>query len=94
MIGGNHPEKPFFDDIVELSRQIEAAKEDIKQLYADAKEADVDVKVLRAAVKEHMLSEEKRKARQALEDARDNLLHRLGHLANSPLGEAAIRAAS
>lgn len=93
----NHPEKPFFDEIVALLRQREQIDEDVAQLYADAKEADgvgtKGVKVLRAAVKEHMLTDEKRAKRLALEDARDALLHRLGHLRGSPLGEAAMRAA-
>lgn len=88
----NQPEAQFFKDIVEREVAKADCIIDIKQLYGDAKEADVDVKVLRKAVKLHLEDAKKRKARTSLESAAEDLLHRLGHLGGTPLGEAAVRA--
>jgi len=90
----NQPEKPFFDDIVAALTEIAEKRDDVKQLYADAKESPEigkeGVKVLRAAVRRHMMDAKKRK----LEDQADDLLHRLGHLRDTPLGEAAMARAA
>ncbi len=90
----NHPEKPFFDDIVALLTEIAEKREEVSQLYKDAGTAEgvgkAGVKVLRKAVARHMMTAEKR----ALEDTADDLLHRLGHLGGTPLGEAAMQRAA
>src|SRR6266550_5728076 len=84
------PERPFFDRLVELEREKERVTEDIKQVCIDAKEADVRVMPLKKAVKRHLETEEKRLARENLEEEVERLLRALGALADSPLGEAAI----
>ncbi len=93
MAATNQPEKPFFDDIVELLTDIAGKREEVAQLFKDAKEVESigkgGVKVLRAAVRRHMMDAKKRK----LESEADDLLHRLGHLRDTPLGEAALKAA-
>src|SRR5215469_2910541 len=90
MANTHHPEKAFFDDIVALLTEIKEGQDQVSQLYKDAAEAEGigkdGVKVLRAAVRRHMMTTEKRE----LEDKADELLHRLGHLAGTPLGDAAM----
>ena len=94
MTASNHPEKPFFDKIVKIEEDIAALRDDRTAIYESAKENEaIDVKVLRKAVRRHMEDPKKRAGREAAERAADNLLHRLGHLASTPLGEAARRAA-
>ncbi len=98
MAASNHPEKPHFDRIVALETEIAERRIDIKALYDAAKDDEAigkdGVKTLRKAVKRHMEDADKRAAREALESAADDLLHRLGHLATTPLGEAATRRAA
>ena len=95
MLANRPPENPFFMDIIALEEEIAERKLDIKHLYKDAKEAEgVDVKLLRRAVKLHMEGDERRRARKRLEETAEDLLGRLGALASTPLGEAALRDAA
>ena len=95
MLANRPPENPFFMDIIALEDEIAKRKTDIKQLYADAKETEgVDIKLLRRAVKLHMEGDEKRRKRKCFEETAEDLLGRLGALASTPLGEAAIRDAA
>jgi len=93
----NHPEKPFFDQIVALETEIAERRVDLKAVYASAKENDAigkdGVKTLRKAVKRHMEDPDKRADREALEQDADILRHRLGVLVDLPLGAAAVMAA-
>ncbi len=95
MIANRPPENPFFMDIIALEDEIAERRADIKQLYKDAKGTKgVDVKLLRRAVKLHMEGDEKRRKRKRFEETAEDLLDRLGSLASTPLGEAAIRDAA
>ena len=96
MPASNQPEKPIFDRIVALETEIAERKTDIKALYDSAKENEEigkdGVKTLRKAVRRHMEDLDKRAARLALEREADALLVRLGMLADTPLGRAAVAA--
>ncbi len=94
MLANQPPENPFFMDIISLEVEIDEHKADIKQLYADAKTEGIDVKLLRRTVKLHMEGDEKRRKRKKLEETAEDLLGRLGALASTPLGEAAMRDAA
>ena len=86
----NQPEKPHFDRIYRLSLEIEERQIDIKELYKAAKEAEIDVKLLRRSVRLAMEDEDKKAERRELEHQAQLLIDTLG-----PLGEAAAnRAAS
>ena len=90
MAASNHPEKSYFDRVVALEGEIAERQMDRKAVYEEAQSLGKEgVKVLRAAVRRHLMDEKKRK----LESDADDLLHRLGHLAGSPLGNAALKAA-
>jgi len=86
------PELPFFDRIVNLEKEKQALADDIKEVYAEAKQEDIDVKALRLAVKRHLESDEKRMLREAAEEEADRILSALGEFVNTPLGEAAVKA--
>lgn len=87
MIANAPAEKPHFDRIYRLSREIEERQIDIKELYKAAKEAGVDVKLLRRSVRLAMEDEDKTNERRELERQAQALIDQLG-----PLGEAAARA--
>ena len=88
MIGNAPPEKVHFDRIYRLMLEIEERQIDIKELFTAAKDADVDVKLLRRSLKLAMEDEEKKAERRELEKRAQELIDQLG-----PLGEAAARAA-
>lgn len=79
--------------IVRLSEEKAALGEDIKDIYTEAKSAGHDVKAVRIAVKRQMETEEKRKAREAVETEAELIIAALGAFADSPLGAAAVAAA-
>lgn len=93
-MNSNHPEKPHFDRIFALEREIVERRGDIKELYSAAKQSDIDVKLLRRSVKLALEDEDKKKERRALEDTAEQLLVRIGQLAGSPLGDAAMNRAA
>lgn len=89
-MNGHNQEKPFFDRLVALGRDMESLKADIAEVYAGAKEAEVDRKVLRHAVKLALETDAKREERERVADAAETLLHSLGQLRDTPLGDAAV----
>lgn len=93
-MNGHNQEKPFFDRLVALGRDMESLKADIAEVYAEAKEAEIDRKVLRQAVKMALETDAKRKERERVADAAETLLHSLGQLRDTPLGDAAVLAQS
>lgn len=93
-MNGHNQEKPFFDRLVALGRDMESLKADIAEVYAEAKEAEVDRKVLRLAVKMALETDAKREERERVADAAETLLHSLGQLRDTPLGDAAVLAQS
>lgn len=93
----NHPEKPFFEDALDLTQQIAKLKDDLKATYASAKEHEsigaAGVKRLRASVKRALMDAEDRKAADDFAAEVDDLCIRLGAYADTELGAAAVRAA-
>lgn len=83
----NTPEKPHFDRIYRLLIEIDERKEDIKALYQSAKEADIDMKLLKRSLRLAMEDDDKKAERHELERRAQELIEQLG-----PLGEAAARA--
>jgi hypothetical protein len=81
-------EKPFFDRLVALRKTMEACREDIKVVKAEARESDIKVTHLDYAVKLYLETEEKRNARLEKEAEADRILRAIG-----PLGEAAVDSA-
>lgn len=84
------PERSYFDRAVALEREKQGLAEDIAEVYSEAKEAEVNIKALRLAVKRHLENNKKRKERERTEEEAVDLLIRLGHLAGTPLGDAAV----
>jgi sugar phosphate isomerase/epimerase len=87
-------EKPFFDRIVALKRTMEACREDIKVVKAEARDADVKVTHLEHAIKLYLEPEERRNARLEKEAEAERILRALGEFVNTPLGEAAMESAT
>lgn len=67
--------KNFVDRIEKLEEEKRNTAEDIRSVYTEAKEKEVDVKALRAVIKWRREDAEKRAEREAAIDA---MLHTLG----------------
>ena len=67
--------KSFVDRIETLEVEKKNTAEDIRSVYAEAKDKDIDVRALRAVIK---LRREDAAARAAREAAIDELMHKLG----------------
>lgn len=89
----NSPEKVHYDRIYELEFEIGERREDLKVVRQAAKEAGCDVKKINMAVKRALADQDKLKERRDLEDDADALRKALGDFHDSPLGDAAVRAA-
>lgn len=90
----NVPEdKIHFDRIYALARQNAENAEDMKELYRAAKDAGIDVKRLREAIKRALMADDKKTAKRQLEDEADDLLKALGPFADTDLGRSAVEAA-
>jgi len=87
----NQPEKPHYDRIFTLEFEIGERREDLKAVCQAAKEAGIDVKKLRLAVKRALADQDKLQERRDLEDGADALRKALGDFHDAPLGEAAMR---
>jgi hypothetical protein len=90
---GGTPEKPFFDRLVALNKNMEALREDIKEVCIEAKESDVLVQPLKLAVRRYLETERERIARLSKEEECERILRALGEFVNTPLGGAAVEAA-
>ncbi len=84
----NQPEKPHFDRILRVELEIAERREDLKALWQSAKNAELDVRLMKRAVKLALEDEDKRDERRELERKAQEMIEQLG-----PLGEAAVRAA-
>lgn len=74
-------------------------REDIKTIYDEGKESGIPKKALKAVITARQLERKARAARDDLadldlQDKFDLIRHRLGDLADTPLGEAATTAAT
>lgn len=84
--------RSIVERIERLEEERKALGSDIKDIYTEAKSAGHDVKAVRIAVKRQMETEEKRKAREAVETEAELIIAALGAFADSPLGAAAVAA--
>jgi uncharacterized protein (UPF0335 family) len=79
--------KSLIDRIEAVEAEKQAAADDIKEIYAEAKSTGFDTAAMRAVIKFRKQDKAKRDERQSIIDA---YLHALGELADTPLGRAAI----
>lgn len=78
MIGHNSVDpalKSFVERIEKLEEEKRQTAEDVRSVYGEAKDKDIDVRALRAVIRMRREDAEKRAAREA---AIDDILHRLG----------------
>jgi hypothetical protein len=88
------PEKPYFHRLVNLYKEMEALREDIKVVCTEAREADIRIMPLKLAVKRHLETEKERNARLEKEEEAERILRALGAFVNTPLGQAAVEEAA
>lgn len=84
----------YVDRLVALSNEKAEVQDAIKVVFAQAKDAGYDVAALRIVLKRALEDEPTKVARQSAEDIADAMMAALGMLFDTPLGEAAIRAAA
>jgi uncharacterized protein (UPF0335 family) len=84
----NNQLQSIVERIENLEREKAAAAEAITEVYQEAKSSGFDVKILRKVVAARKKSETERQTEKAI---METYLHALGMLADTPLGEYAIR---
>jgi len=77
----------FVERIENLEQSKRDLTADIKDIYAEAKGKDIDVKALRRVI---ALRRQDRNEREALQETVEQYMHALGDLAGTPLGTAAV----
>lgn len=82
--------RQFIERIERLSEEQKALAADVKDIYAEAKSVGFDVKAMRKIIAMRKKSAAEREEEQAIIDV---YAAALGLLADTPLGEAAIRTA-
>jgi uncharacterized protein (UPF0335 family) len=80
----------YVSRIENLHNDRKSLNEDIKEVYGEAKDAGFDTTILREIVRERQMEEPARHSRYAL---LDSYRRALGMLADTPLGQAAMRQA-
>lgn len=83
--------RQFIEQIERLEDEKKGLAEDIRDKFAEAKAIGFDVKAMREVLKLRRQPKTDRDEHQAIVDT---YLHALGMLADTPLGEAAIKAAT
>ena len=78
----------FIERIERLEEEKKSLAEDLKEVYAEAKAQGYDVKTMRQIVRLRKMDESDRAEAEALLETYKNAL---GMLADTPLGEAAMR---
>lgn len=79
--------KEYVDRIENLEDEKKALADDIKEVYAEAKGKDIDVKALKRVI---ALRKQDRNEREALQETVEQYMDALGMLADTPLGKAAV----
>lgn len=92
-IGGNSSAqlKSIIERVENVAAEIQAKREDIKQIYAEAEGNGLDKKALKAIVAQRKQDAAKR---EELQQVIDTYLNALGELADTPLGRSAIERVS
>jgi uncharacterized protein (UPF0335 family) len=80
--------KGYVAEIERIGAQLDELKAEQKLIFDSAKDSNFDVKAIRAIVKERRVDKAKRRAFESVMDA---YRHALGMLADTPLGEAAMK---
>lgn len=83
--------RQFIEQIERLEEEKRGLGEDIRDKFAEAKAIGFDVKAMREVLKLRKKSKTDRDEHQAIVET---YMHALGMLADTPLGEAAIKAAT
>ena len=83
--------RAFIERIERIAEIKAAATEDMKEVYEEAKSTGFDPKIMRKVVSMRRIDADKRRAEQEMIDL---YLEALGMLADTPLGQAAIHAAT
>jgi uncharacterized protein (UPF0335 family) len=91
-MGNNSSEqlRSIIERIENLNEQIGGLKDDVKEIFAEAKGNGYDVPALRAIIKMRAEDAEKREARESIIET---YMAALGMLADLPLGQAAVERA-
>ena len=82
--------RALIERIERLSEEKDGIAEDIKEVYAEARSSGFDTKIIRKIVALRKRDEQERREEQAI---LDTYMEALGMLADTPLGQSAIRAA-
>jgi len=90
MIDGTDREllRSYVARIERLEDEKRSLAEDIREVYTEAKDDGFDIKIVRQVVKLRRMSADERSEREML---LDTYMAALGMLADTPLGEAALR---
>ena len=83
--------RAFIERIERLTDEKKALADDIRDVFAEAKGNGFDAKIIRKVVSMRRIDADKRRAEQEMIDL---YLEALGMLADTPLGQAAISAAT
>ena len=81
--------RSFIERIERLEEEKKALGEDIKEVYAEAKSEGFDTKIMRQVIRLRKMNEADRHEQEELLNV---YMRALGMLADTPLGEAALRA--
>jgi uncharacterized protein (UPF0335 family) len=90
-LGHNGHLQAFFDRIERLEAEKAALSEDIKEVYSEAKSAGYDPKIMRKVIALRKMDAAKRQEQEALMEV---YMNALGMLADTPLGQAALKTVS
>ena len=82
--------KSYVERIERLQEEKDGLTTDIREIYVEAKSNGFDTKILRLLIRERKLTAAERAERDALLETYKDAL---GMLSDTPLGEAALRAA-
>jgi uncharacterized protein (UPF0335 family) len=83
--------KSYIERLEDIEGHRRARAEDFKEVLAEAKSNGFDPKALRAVLKIRMEDADKREKRKDHEMVLETYMAALGMLADTPLGQAAIR---
>lgn len=86
-VSGDHL-RSLIERVERLETEKRAVADDIKDIYAEAKGNGFDAKIIRKIVAMRRMDRDKREEEQAILDV---YMNALGMLADTPLGEAALR---
>jgi uncharacterized protein (UPF0335 family) len=92
MTANNAQLKSIIDRALNLHEQKDNIGQDLKDLFAEAKSNGYDVAALKEVIKLQREDASKREKRETKESILETYLQALGILADTPLGQAAVRA--